>query len=1034
MTTEHKVKSMSKLPGLAMVLASLVSGALQAQQVSTVISNSLNEPNYITADPHTNTIVYVTDSSHNRIMRLDANTTNLTLLAGSGSGAAGTNNGTGLGASFSQPLGIVFDAHRNGLVVVDSANQTLRLVTTAGAVSTIAGIPATLLNPNGGNSDGALGVGQLSYPVGVATDNGGNLYIADAGNNELRVLNAANVLSTIVITNVEMNGAPLADYSLDGAAALAFDAATRNLWVADSRHQTICLITNINALNNTLFVVAGTPGLRGTNDSTVISSALFNLPRGLLWDASVPGLLISDTGNDTIRELTGSLAGGFAVQTLAGSPLSPGLVDGALGVAQFNQPVGLTFDVTDNGYYLVDRGNNAVRKVVVVPVVPPSSVPPETEPVAAPTFTPNSGYFSNCVTIVVDAGVPDIYYTLNGTTPAANNGFALTLSNNPAGGFQGSFQYCNAEQNLSIIQMIAINGTNFSSITFGQPPNANVFGVPFSQTVGAGSTVIIPVEANLKAGVTLESIQYRLEIATNGNAPMLPALTYLPPPYTNNFVPVTGLAPLAPNTNIPGSFNTYSVSATGTQGLEFEANPFVATGATVFALVAVTIPTNAVQGQSYTVSVINPSGTSDGAQTTVPLLTIPAQTLVISNLQYFVGDTSPGGGYSAGEFGDGLLQNSDVNNALLASVGVRPPYPNTDAFNAMDVWPPDTANNVGGDGFITMLDWETILFRSLSLDTNNWVRYWTNSAAGAVLAHAPVGWTNGIAEPIGIPNIHPNLVTPPGQVWVPNATFNAGTVSGLTPGGVASIPVSVTVQPGSTLQGMQFRAVVSPTGGAPVPAQIVFTPAAGIPSPTVLAVSTNDIACFWPLPLGGNPGLGLQGSNLVGSISFTVPAGAASGQSYSLHFVGADGVPNINTKYQLESVPGSAGIGSAILTAQITSDEWRMSFFGSTTSPQAQDNADPDGDGVPNWQEYLAGTNPTNAASCLRLGSTTGAAHQVNLTWLTAPGKNYVLQSSATLTGGWTPVNSNSGDGNLFQVSVTNQTGSARFYRIQLQQ
>ncbi|MGD0412169.1 MAG: hypothetical protein ABSC18_10745 [Verrucomicrobiota bacterium] len=1045
MRAEIMIKPKAAPWGLAGLATCLFAAGIQAQQVATVISTNLNEPNYVTTDPAN--IVYLTDSSHNRILKFNVAVTNATILAGSPKGLSGTNDGTHEGALFYQPLGIVYDPFRNGLVVVDQANQTLRFVTAQGVVTTLAGIPATASNPTGGFADGALGVNQLRYPVGITTDNGGNLYIADAGNSAIRVLNSANVLSTIQVTNVVSNGVPLANYVLQGAAALAFDPATRNLWVADTRHQTICLITNINALGNSLMVVAGTPGFSGSSDTSILSSALFDLPSGLLWDTNGVGLLISDTGNNTIRQLTGSLAGGFTVQTLAGTPGVAGYQDGVPANALFDQPVGLAFDTHDGGYYVVDRGNNYLRSLVLTTVAL-SLIPPETAPVAPPTFSPNSGYYTNCVTIVVSAGVPDVYYTVNGSQPTANSQQVLNMSNNPAGGFEGSFQFCNSEQDLSAVQMIAINGTNFSTVTQGQPPNANLIGMPYSKLAGAGSTAIIQVVANLRTAVTLESLQFFVEISTNGNAPPITTLTPMAIG-TNDYDQVLGPVPYAGINQSP-TYQYYSPYSPGPgiNGLAFlwikapTTNPvFTVTGSATLALLEVQIPTNAVEGQSYTVNVLDASGTSDGVDSPVTLETYPPQTILISNLQYLVGDTAPNSGYSAGEFGDGLLENNDVNNALLASVHIAVPYPGTDAENAMESYPLDSESAMGGGkGYIEMLDWEWTLYRSLGMYTNNWVRFWTNSAAGAVLAHAPVGLTNGVPVPIGIPNVlKANAVTPPGQVWAPNATFSAGSVSGLTPGTTATIPISVTVQPGSTLAGMQFRAILSANGGAPAPASIQFFPAAGIPYPTLLSgLSPSEVVCVWPLPLGQAPAsLSLQGSNLIGSIFFTVPATVVSGQSYSLHFVGDDGVPDLNTQYQLESVPGTAWVGPALAPPQITSDEWRMRFFGSLTSALAQDNADPDGDGVPNWQEYLAGTDPTNPLSCLRLNGAapaSGGSKSITLGWLTAPGKNYVLEAGATPGGPtWTAVNTNVGDGNQFQVSITNAPGSARFYRIRLQ-
>jgi len=60
--------------------------------------------------------------------------------------------------------------------------------------------------------------------------------------------------------------------------------------------------------------------------------------------------------------------------------------------------------------------------------------------------------------------------------------------------------------------------------------------------------------------------------------------------------------------------------------------------------------------------------------------------------------------------------------------------------------------------------------------------------------------------------------------------------------------------------------------------------------------------------------------------------------------------------------------------------------------------------------------------------------HGAAINWLTAPGKTYLLQSSAALDGAkWTAINTNSGDGNEYQLIVTNISGNSRFYQILLQ-
>ena len=122
--------------------------------------------------------------------------------------------------------------------------------------------------------------------------------------------------------------------------------------------------------------------------------------------------------------------------------------------------------------------------------------------------------------------------------------------------------------------------------------------------------------------------------------------------------------------------------------------------------------------------------------------------------------------------------------------------------------------------------------------------------------------------------------------------------------------------------------------------------------------------------------------------------------------------------------------------ASICSDDWKLQFFGSLANASAADLADPDGDGFPNWMEYLAGTNPTNAASKLRFtgiqSQLVNGQSQIVLHWLTAPGKAYEVQWSSSLPGGaWNTLGTMSGDGNV-SAYTDSGTSAARFYRLQI--
>ena len=229
------------------------------------------------------------------------------------------------------------------LVVVDQNNQLIRFVTFTGEVSNLAGIPGVI-----GGNDGPGNNATFSFPNGIVADTAGNLYVADEGNDAIRRIDTNNNVSTV----------PVGNYKFSAPAAVALDTSS-NIWVADTGHDVICLVSN-----STVTVVGGVSGFPGDNDSPFASVAHFNLPSGLIWSTAINGLLISDTGNDTLRELFLTNFNGsqtYSVQTIAGNAEEPGFIDGAPTVAKFNGPTGLAIDSADSGYFVADAGNNAVR-------------------------------------------------------------------------------------------------------------------------------------------------------------------------------------------------------------------------------------------------------------------------------------------------------------------------------------------------------------------------------------------------------------------------------------------------------------------------------------------------------------------------------------------------------------------------------------------------------------------------------------------------------------------------------------------------
>lgn len=132
---------------------------------------------------------YVADQTNHTIRRIGTDGL-VTTIAGS-PGNPGSNDGTGSAAGFHLPAGVALDAQGN-LYVADSANHTIRKVTGAGVVTTLAGFAGVA-----GASDGQGAYARFNRPAGVAVDSSGNVYVADTGNSTVRRITAAGAVSTV---------------------------------------------------------------------------------------------------------------------------------------------------------------------------------------------------------------------------------------------------------------------------------------------------------------------------------------------------------------------------------------------------------------------------------------------------------------------------------------------------------------------------------------------------------------------------------------------------------------------------------------------------------------------------------------------------------------------------------------------------------------------------------------------------------------------------------------------------------------------
>jgi sugar lactone lactonase YvrE len=291
--------------------------------------------------------VYVADQVNSIIRRVTAAGV-VTTLAGT-PGTPGSADGTGAAARFNFPSGVAVDGAGN-VYVVDHGNSTLRKITAAGIVTTLAGTPGV-----SGSADGTGAAARFFFPTGVAVDGAGNVYVADF--ETIRKVTPTGVVTTLA-------GPPGSEGSADGTGAaarffvpagVAADGA-RNVYVADTGNSTLRKVTAAGVVTT----LAGAAGAFGSEDGTG-AAARFNGPAAVAVD-SARNVYVADAGNVTLRKVTAA----GVVTTLAGTPGAFGSADGTGAAARFSSPVGVAVDSAGNVYVLDD---DTVRKVTAAGVV-----------------------------------------------------------------------------------------------------------------------------------------------------------------------------------------------------------------------------------------------------------------------------------------------------------------------------------------------------------------------------------------------------------------------------------------------------------------------------------------------------------------------------------------------------------------------------------------------------------------------------------------------------------------------------------------
>lgn len=268
----------------------------------------------------------------------------------------GTNDGNGSGALFDFPDGLALDGAGN-LYIVDQYNFTIRKMTPAGTVTTLAGQAGVA-----GSADGTNRSATFNHPWGLARDKAGNLYVADQGNHTMRKMTPTG--TNWVVTTIA--GAAGVAGSADGtnsAARFNWPDGTAvdtngNVYVTDQGDHTIRKLTPVGT-NWVVTTIAGLATVYGSADGSN-STALFNKPSSVAVD-NAGKLYVADLFNNTIRMLT-QAGTNWVVTTIAGQAGVSGSKDGTNKAALFYQPNAVAPDALGN-LFVTDYGNNTIRKM-----------------------------------------------------------------------------------------------------------------------------------------------------------------------------------------------------------------------------------------------------------------------------------------------------------------------------------------------------------------------------------------------------------------------------------------------------------------------------------------------------------------------------------------------------------------------------------------------------------------------------------------------------------------------------------------------